>query len=138
MGIVPTLSDIPPIRTHAVIVVVVVVVNVTRGRNAKKNTTYNPRHNKALLFHCSCRAISTFACCSFIPKRHPSSWEPWYYFRSLVLQAIDIRFTSVTNPDQYPADFPFTYPNSIESSMKNCSSSQYVIASVILSHRSLL
>ena len=37
----PTLSNIPPIRTHAVIVVVVVVVNVTRGRNAKKNTTYN-------------------------------------------------------------------------------------------------
>ena len=37
----PTLSDIPPIRTHAVIVVVVVIVDVARRRNAKKNTTHN-------------------------------------------------------------------------------------------------
>ena len=38
----PTLSDIPPVRTHAVIVVVIVVVNVAIGRNARKNTTHNP------------------------------------------------------------------------------------------------
>ena len=38
-----TLSNIPPVRAHAVIVVVViVVVDITRGRNAKKKlSTHN-------------------------------------------------------------------------------------------------
>lgn len=39
----PTLSDYPPERANAIVVVVtIVVVNVARGRNAKKNTTYSP------------------------------------------------------------------------------------------------
>lgn len=37
----PTLSNIPPVRTNAVIVVVVVViVDVARRGNAKKDTTH--------------------------------------------------------------------------------------------------
>ena len=39
----PTLSDIPPIRANAVVViVVVVVVDITARRDAKKNTTHDP------------------------------------------------------------------------------------------------
>ena len=36
----PTLSNIPPVRAHAVVVVVVVVVDVARRRNAKKDATH--------------------------------------------------------------------------------------------------
>lgn len=36
----PTLSNIPPIRADAVVVVVVVVVDVAGRRDAKKKTTH--------------------------------------------------------------------------------------------------
>lgn len=40
----PTLSNIPPVRADAVVVVVVVVVvDVARRRNAKKDTTHGLR-----------------------------------------------------------------------------------------------
>ena len=38
----PTLSNIPPIRADAVVVVVVVIVDVAGRRDAKKNTTHGP------------------------------------------------------------------------------------------------
>jgi len=37
----PTLSDYPPVRANAIVVVVIVVVDVAIGRNARKNTTHN-------------------------------------------------------------------------------------------------
>ena len=40
-GLLPTLSNCPPVRANAVVVVVVVVVDVAGRRNTKKNTTHN-------------------------------------------------------------------------------------------------
>lgn len=47
----PTLSNIPSIRAHAVaVVVVVVVVDVAGRRDAKKNTTHSLKHHCRSLF----------------------------------------------------------------------------------------
>ena len=47
----PTPSNIPPVRANAVIVVVIVVVDVTVRRNAKKK--YNAQPVYLLPFFCS-------------------------------------------------------------------------------------
>ena len=53
----PTLSNIPPVRANAVIVVVIVVVDITVGRNAKKNATHNLYISIAALFFLQAIAI---------------------------------------------------------------------------------
>ena len=80
----PTLADIPPIRTHTVIVVVVIVVDIAGRRNAKEKYNTQPKI---------------------------------IYFRSFVLHAIAIYFTSETIFDQYPAELSFSKFNCIDNSM---------------------
>lgn len=95
------MSDDPPKRTHAVVVVVaIVVVDVARGRDQRKRPRQPAQDTARGLYGIYRRA------------------------RSDVRQAIAIFLTSDTRRLQYPAEPSLSIESSIDSSMKKLSSSQ--------------